>query len=168
MDEVFGVSKMMTTKSMFTSGPENSNKPRPTKYNDSIPNGIWHLTIMNFRRAGRVTKPEVVDWCLSEWRKEGLPIGSSSPELSPQNIVSLLCRSMNTWMGSQFTPVELDDFFMNVAADSTLSDALPSKIDLCRYGTCHDEKPECARCVLGAACQAANDPLKVNFKSYIT
>ena len=146
MDEFFGVSRVMSIKSNgFTSHekPE-QNRPKP---GDSVPDGKWHLMVMNFRRNSKVVNPHLIEW-LSETATQS---GAIKPKSwGPQDVLSSLCRSYNRSHNGDVTPVELDDFLMNAATP------------------CTDNFPTCTQCPLNKACQAHNDPKMSALKKYFT
>lgn len=150
MDEFFGVVGEMSVKTHgFT---PRSGQIRPERDDVDIPDGTWHLTVMDFRRQGQVTaqrRPLARKWIESARREFGLP--PESKPFFPQDVVSLLCRAHSQAHGALLTPVEVDDFFMRVGG-----------------AECSDFNPDCESCALGRVCQANTDPTMAGLKSCIT
>jgi hypothetical protein len=146
MQELYGVSRLMMNKVPFTARPNAG--PKPIAAEDPLPEGTWHLTVMNFRRHAKVHGKEAKIWFTN--LSEDLNI---VPEkgIPPQEALSLLCRGYNIETNEDLTPVHLDDFFMEIAGK-----------------WCLDDNPKCGECVLRHACLANNDPAMANLKNYIT
>ena len=150
MDEFYGVVSEM---SIATHGFEpRSGQNRPSVADSFIPTGDWFLTVMNFRRHGKVSsarKPAARAWVTKAHRQMDLPEGVQS--VFPQDVVSLLCRSYSEKFGNLLTPVEVDDFFMEAGG-----------------GPCKDHYPTCHDCRLVSVCQANNDPAMEALKNCFT
>jgi hypothetical protein len=146
MDEFFSVSRIMGVASNGFTSMSRPAQSRP-KIGDPIPNGPWHLTVMNFRRNSKVREKSSIAWLKSVAHETSalMPAG-----WGPQDVLSMLCRSYNHAHKVHVTPVELDDFLMNVA------------------GPCRDHDPDCLSCPLNRVCQANCDPSMVNLKLYFT
>jgi hypothetical protein len=146
MDEFFDVSRVMSIKS---NGFVSTSKPlqeRPVAFGP-IPNGPWHLTVMNFRRNSKVKNDHLITW-LNEVASESHAI--KPKRWGPQDVLSMLCRSYNQSHENLVTPVELDDFLMNIATP------------------CSDNDPVCVDCLLTEVCQANNEPTMSSLKKYFT
>ena len=150
MDEFFGVVSEMSVKSHgFT---PRSGQLRPDRDDTTIPEGTWHLTVRSFRRAAQVKarqRPAARKWIAAAKLKFGLP--AKSNPYYPQDVVSLLCRAYSEKHGLLLTPVDIDDFFMEVGGKP-----------------CSDFNPGCNPCALGGICQANTDPNMTRLKNCIT
>jgi hypothetical protein len=147
MDEFYGVANEMSVASHgFT---PRGHQVRPARGDRSIPSGPWHLTVMNFRRQASVERGDVRNWVVSALSELGRH--EMNPDTRPQDIVSLLCRSFNMRYGGLLTPVEVDDYFMEIGG-----------------GTCTDQDPACSRCGLGDVCQANIDSDMIALKNCFT
>jgi len=143
MDEFFGVSRMMSAKT-FGFNPEDG-QTRPVPSSGLIPYGRWFLRVMDFRRNAKVRKGPAMSWLNAEWLSLG-GIGNV-PKFGPQEVIGVLCKSMNRGLGISITPVEIDDQLMRLG------------------GTyCTDNDPDCSSCDLASTCQANTDLTKVNLK----
>jgi len=147
MDEFFGVSRMMERK-RFGFNPDD-NQARPAAKSGDIPVGRWFLHVMDFRRQASVSKGPPTDWLSEEWKSQG-GVGKT-PRFGPQDVISILCKSMNQELGTTMTPVELDDQLMGLGGE-----------------VCTDDSPKCTACDLAATCQANTDSMKDNLKSCYT
>ena len=134
---------MMAGK-QFGFNPEDD-QTRPNTGEDIIPDGRWFLRVMEFRRKSRVEKGAALTWLKDEWR-EGAR-SEKPPRFGPQEVIGLLCKSLNREKGLKITPVEIDDNFMRIGGS-----------------VCTDVDPQCTKCDLQFVCQANNDPKKVNLK----
>jgi hypothetical protein len=143
MDEFFGVSRMMAGK-QFGFNPEDD-QTRPNTGEDIIPDGRWFLRVMEFRRKSRVEKGAALTWLKDEWREGGR--SEKPPRFGPQEVIGLLCKSLNREKGLKITPVEIDDNFMRIGGS-----------------VCTDVDPQCTKCDLQFVCQANTDPQKSNLK----
>lgn len=148
MDEFFGVSRALATKSWGFTNPSNPSARRPVHGEDlGVPG--WHLRVTQFRQNGRVSSPELRAWLNSESARLDAP---ASKSWTPQNVASLLCRSLNDQLGTNLTPVVLDDYFMHLAADDG----------------CRDLSPVCATCDVSEHCQANNSAGYAILKTFFT
>lgn len=147
MDEFFGVSRMMS-KSAFGFEARDS-QARPVNGDSPIPNGRWFLKVMDFRRKAKVQVSPASKWLEQEWRASGLT--GKCPKFGPQEVVSILCKSMNRELDTEVTPVEIDDQFMRLGGD-----------------ICTDDNPKCGTCSLKDSCQANTDSSRLNLKSCYT
>lgn len=147
MDEFFGVSRMMS-KSAFGFEARDS-QARPVNGDSPIPNGRWFLKVMDFRRKAKVQVSPASKWLEQEWRASGLT--GKCPKFGPQEVVSILCKSMNRELDTEVTPVEIDDQFMRLGGD-----------------ICTDDNPKCSTCSLKDSCQANTDSSRLNLKSCYT
>lgn len=147
MDEFFGVSRMMEKK-QFGFNPDD-NQSRPKLKSEEIPSGRWFLHVMDFRRKATVSKGLPIDWLSEEWVSQG---GSGKiPRFGPQDVIGILCKSMNEELGTFITPVEIDDQLMGLGGT-----------------VCTDDSPKCTACDLATTCQANTDSTKANLKSCYT
>jgi hypothetical protein len=147
MDEFFGVSRMMERK-QFGFNPDD-NQSRPAVNSGEIPNGRWFLQVMDFRRNAKVNDELPKNWLSKEWIDQG-GVGKI-PRFGPQEVIGILCKSMNLELGTFVTPVEIDDQLMGLGG-----------------AVCTDDTPKCSACDLSIACQANVDSTKVNLKSCYT
>ena len=148
MDEFFGVSRMMEKK-QFGFNPDD-NQARPAPKSGDIPVGRWYLHVMDFRRQASVRKGPPTDWLSGEWKSQG-GVGKIPKSFKPQDVISILCKSMNQELGTTMTPVELDDQLMGLGGE-----------------VCTDDSPKCTACDLATTCQANTDSMKANLKSCYT
>lgn len=147
MDEFFDVSRMMS-KSSFGFTPKD-NQSRPTGGSSPIPSGRWFLKVMDFRRKAKVQGSLPKEWLEQEWRASGAT--GKCPKFGPQEVVNILCKSMNRDLGTEITPVEIDDQFMRLGGN-----------------ICTDDKPKCDQCSLKDWCQANTDSTRIILKSCYT
>lgn len=147
MDEFFGVSRMMEKK-QFGFNPDD-NQSRPGLNTGDIPDGRWFLRVMDFRRKATASKGPPVKWLSAEWHSQGGT--GKSPRFSPQEIIGILCKSMNQELGTSITPIEIDDQLMRLGGT-----------------VCTDDSPNCSECNLASTCQANVDTAKTNLKSCYT
>ena len=147
MDEFFGVSRMMEKK-QFGFNPDD-NQSRPGGKSGDIPDGRWFLRVMDFRRTAKVSDGLLMNWLSEEWKSQG-GIGKI-PKLGPQEVIGILCKSMNQELGTFMTPVEIDDQLMGLGGT-----------------VCTDDSPRCSACDLATTCQANTNSTKVNLKSCYT
>ncbi len=138
MDEFFDIPKLLRTKQGMLANLENIELPE----GDAIPAGSFFLTVRDFRRYARASRPSAVEWLGRKKHGRGW---------LPQEVISELCRSLSAATGKEFTPVHLDDFFMEVADK-----------------WCWDQAPQCSTCPLSTSCQANNDPTRASLKFFIT
>lgn len=147
MDEFFGVSRMMS-KSRFGFLPTD-NQLRPAEGSSLIPSGRWFLKVKDFRRNAKVQKSLTSEWLEQEWRVSGAT--GKCPKFGPQEVVNILCKSMNRELGTEVTSVEIDDQFMRLGGN-----------------ICTDDNPKCQDCDLRELCQANTDLSQINLKSCYT
>lgn len=147
MDEFFGVTRMMSsTRFGFT--PDDA-QPRPSALGSSIPVGRWFLRVMDFRRKAKVEAAAPKLWLENEWRRFG---GSGRPpKFGPQDVVTILCKSLSEYSGVDVTPVEIDDQLMRLGGS-----------------VCKDDLPECNDCSLSSSCQANSPRGSIALKSCYT
>lgn len=143
MDEFFGVSRMMS-RSSFGFEPKDG-QVRPNDGDSIIPSGRWFLRVMDFRRKAKVQAVLVSKWLEQEWLAEGST--GKCPRFGPQEVISILCKSMNRDLKTEVTPVEIDDQFMRLGGDN-----------------CTDDNPNCGSCSLKNSCQANIDFSRANLK----
>lgn len=150
MEEFYGVASEMSV--MAHGWTPKSNQSRPSRFSNEIPEGDWHLTVMDFRRSSTVPhsfKTEAYEWIKATLSSEGRTFSIESTR--PQEVISLLCRSYNSYSGGKLTPVEVDDYFMEIGG-----------------GPCTDRSPACSKCGLNDVCQANNDLLMIRLKNCFT
>ena len=149
MDEFYGVAAEMNIASHGWS--PRGNQMRPSGRDEEITDGDWHLTVMDFRRQARVkgNRPEALSWIRESMQLLGRKFEAS--KTSPQDIVSLLCRVYSEEFGHVLTPVEVDDYFMEVGG-----------------GPCQDRSMACSQCGLENSCQANNDVKRSRLKNCFT
>ena len=144
MDEFFGVPHLISDRVMFE-----NRAAVPIPAAPAIPDGVFCLTVMEFRRRGRVPHGSpAAAWLNGAWR---LYRTGPQPNWAPQEVVAILCQAASAALGRQLSPVHLDDLFMRVG------------------GTwCIDPTPVCVGCVFERSCQANNDANRAPLKRYIT
>ncbi len=150
MDEFYGVAAEMSTKSHGWTPRDGQS--RPASHGQKIPMGKWHLTVMDFRRQGRVAIPHRTlarDWVSETSQEFGRKFAAANT--GPQDIISLLCLSYSEEFGVTLTPVEVDDYFMEVGGRE-----------------CWDVGPKCGECPLSEHCQANNDASMIELKNCFT
>lgn len=144
MDEFFGVVQVASTKSNGLTPPPGVSRP---SIGSPIPLGVWHLTVKDFRRQSFVRDNTTIDWLVTVSKTSG----SVRPKKwHPQDVLSSLCRAYNLTFGTKLSPVDLDDFLMNLAEG------------------CRDAAPLCTSCFLESCCQANNDISMSELKKYKT
>lgn len=150
MDEFYGVVSEMSVGS-HGFAPK-SRQARPSRGDSEIPAGDWFLQVMNFRRNAIVpksTRASARAWIAKTQKELGRTFSVSNT--TPQDVVSILCSSYNQRYGAHLTPVEVDDFFMEMGG-----------------GPCTDRNPSCTTCALSTSCQANNDIKMSNLKNCYT
>ena len=90
-----------------------------------------------------------MNWLSEEWISQG-GVGKI-PKFGPQDVIGILCKSMNQELGTFITPVEIDDQLMGLGG-----------------AVCTDDSPRCSACDLATSCQANIESTKVNLKSCYT
>lgn len=146
MDEFFNVAYLVRhARNIFTDLEPTT--PIPADQ-DEIPDKRFHLTVMNFRRAAVVRSAAIKARLDDAWRSQS---ADTAPRWQPQEVVSILCRTITAATSYTLTPVGLDDLFMEIGET-----------------WCTDQSPNCSACPFAAACQANNAPAAGALKKYIT
>ena len=146
MDEFFSVAYLVRhARDMFTDLEPGTPSPADPA---EIPNKRLHLTVMNFRRAAVVRSPAIKARLDDAWRSQST---DPTPRWQPQEVVSILCRTITAATPHTLTPVGLDDLFMEIGET-----------------WCTDQSPSCPPCPFAAACQANNEATANPLKKYIT
>lgn len=128
MDEFFGVARLLDKPMVDYRGTG-------TRANgQGLVAAPHYLTVRDFRRRARVPAGHARAWLNAAWHEFH---AARPPAWDPQEVVSVLCRTLSGHLGREFTPVHLDDAFM---AAGELA--------------CSDELPTCTACPFGTACQA--------------
>lgn len=144
MDEFFGVVAVASVKSQGFTPPGKMSRP---SLGDPLPSGPWHLMVKDFRRHSSVKDKGAVTWLIAVGDSAGI---SNPKKWQPQDVLSAICRSFNASNSADISPVELDDYLMDLAT------------------VCTDESPDCSSCGLASCCQANNDSSMVELKKYKT
>jgi hypothetical protein len=150
MEEFYGVASEMGIRSHGWTPVNGQN--RPANPNSAITPGDWHLTVMDFRKNGRVPAGHRLgarDWIASTTQEFERTF--SSVNTGPQDVASLLCRSYSEEFGNELTPVEVDDFFMEIAEE-----------------ICTDREPKCKVCPIAKVCLANTKPQMIRLKNCYT
>jgi hypothetical protein len=144
MDELFDVRRLLL-RSMFDYRGEG---PKPTSISEPFPSPYF-LTVMDFRRSARIRSDTgAANWFARFWMRHRT---GRSPLLAPQEVLSVMCQALGDALGIDFTPVDVDDAFMEIGEK-----------------WCLDQSPKCDACPLGQVCQANTDPSREALKSYFT
>lgn len=144
MDEFFDAAHLVrNASSMFT---DLASQAPPG--DGRLPDKPYHLTVMNFRRSATARRAAAVAWLGSAWRDSA---STPPPKWQPQEVVGLLCRTAAAAHRADFTPVDLDDIFMEIGDK-----------------WCTDQAPACDACPFSAGCHANNAPDALPLKKYIT
>jgi hypothetical protein len=144
MDEFFGVVQVASLKTNGFTPPIGSKRP---DVGDFLPDGVWHLTVKDFRRNSFVRDSALVEWLEQVASESGV---ISVDKWYPQDVLSMLCRAHDSSQKSGISPVELDDYLMYLAEG------------------CTDEDPNCRKCDLRGSCQANNEEAMTGLKKYKT
>lgn len=144
MDEFFGVVAVASVKRQGFTPPGKLGRP---SIGDPLPKGTWHLMVKDFRRYSSVKDDKAVSWLISVGDSAGF---ASPAKWRPQDVLSALCRSFNSNNSADVSPVELDDYLMDLAT------------------ICTDESPQCFSCGIAMCCQANNDLAMTELKKYKT
>lgn len=140
MDEFFGVARLLD-KPMFD---YRGTGTRPI--GQGLVAAPYYLTVRDFRRGARVPAGPARVWLNAAWHEFH---ATRPPGWDPQEVVSALCRTLSHHLGSEFTPVHLDDAFMSAGELA-----------------CSDQLPTCTACPFETACQANSDVAAL--KGYFT